>query len=71
MVAGAGGWLLSQAVAIRERAKAGRMVGGTGPHWDESESAKRLAEVVERMRMPEIDRQALMKAALPSQAASS
>merc|ERR1712216_431108 len=58
VLAKAGGWLLSEAVVVRERAMTGRMVGSAGPHCDETESKQRLAEVVYRMRMPEAEQQA-------------
>jgi hypothetical protein len=45
--------LLSEALAVRERAAAGRDgAGGGGLHWDEGTGKQRLAEVMGRMQGP-------------------
>ena len=52
-------------MVVRERAMTERVVDSAGPHCDETESKKRLAEVVCRMRMPEAEQQAFQEALLP------
>ena len=51
-----GRFLLSEALAIRGRALAGRagegVGGGSGLHWDEQEGKQQLSEVMGRMQGP-------------------
>jgi hypothetical protein len=47
-----GRFLLSEALAIRDRALAGQGAGGNGLHWDKSNGKQRLAEVMGRMQGP-------------------
>jgi hypothetical protein len=47
-----GRFLLSEALAIRDRALAGKQGAGSGLHWDESTGKQRAGDVVGRMRGP-------------------
>jgi hypothetical protein len=49
-LANAGRFLLSEALAIRDRARAGHNVGGSRLHWDEGTGKQRRAEMMERMQ---------------------
>jgi hypothetical protein len=49
-LASAGRFLLSEALAIRDRARAGQEAGGNILHWDERTRKQRRAEVMERMQ---------------------
>jgi hypothetical protein len=52
-LAQSGKLLLSEALAVRGRAVAGRNgAGGSGLHWDEDTGKQRLAEVMGRMQGP-------------------
>ena len=52
-LARSGKLLLSEALAVRGRAAAGRNgAGGSGLHWDEETGKQRLAEVMGRMQGP-------------------
>jgi hypothetical protein len=51
-LAGAGRFLLSEALAIRDRARAGQEAGGSRLHWDERTGKQRRAEMMERMQGP-------------------
>ena len=52
--------LMSEALAVRGRALAGRGAGGTGGHWSEGNGRDRLVEVLARMQLGEADRLALL-----------
>jgi hypothetical protein len=51
-LASAGRFLLSEALAIRDRARAGQETGGSRLHWDERTGKQRRAEMMERMQGP-------------------
>ena len=51
-LASAGRFLLSEALAIRDRARAGQDAGGSRLHWDERTGKQRRAEMMERMQGP-------------------
>jgi hypothetical protein len=51
-LASAGRFLLSEALAIRDRARAGQETGGSRLHWDERMGKHRRAEMMERMQGP-------------------
>jgi hypothetical protein len=50
-VASAGRFLLSEALAIRDRVRAGQAAGGSRLHWDErTRKQRRVGEMMERMQ---------------------
>jgi hypothetical protein len=51
-LASRGRFLLSEAMAIRDRALAGQMTDGGGLHWDQPTGKQKLAEVMGRMQGP-------------------
>jgi hypothetical protein len=51
-LASAGRFLLSEALAIRDRARAGQAAGGSRVHWDERTGKQRVEEMMERMQGP-------------------
>ena len=51
-LASAGRFLLSEALAIRDRARAGQETGGSRLHWDDHMGNQRRAEMMERMQGP-------------------
>jgi hypothetical protein len=51
-LASAGRFLLSEALAIRDRARAGQDADGSRLHWDERTGKHRRAEMMERMHGP-------------------
>ena len=52
VLARCGRFLLSEALAIRDRALLGQGAGGSGLHWDEAAGTQRLVEVAGRMQGP-------------------
>ena len=51
-LASAGRFLLSEALAIRDRARAGQNVGGSRVHWNERTGKQRVGEMMGRMQGP-------------------
>jgi hypothetical protein len=51
-LASAGRFLLSEALAIRDRARAGQETGGSRLHWGDHMGKQRRAEMMERMQGP-------------------
>ena len=53
-LASVGRFLLSEALAIRDRVRAGQAAGGSGSgvHWDERTGKQRVEEVMGRMQGP-------------------
>jgi hypothetical protein len=52
VLARCGHFLLSEALAIRDRALLGQGAGGSRLHWDEAAGTQRLMEVAGRMQGP-------------------
>jgi hypothetical protein len=52
VLARCGRFLLSEALAIRDRALVGQGAGGSGLHWDAAAGTQRLEEVAGRMQGP-------------------
>jgi hypothetical protein len=51
-LASAGRFLLSGALAVRDRVRAGQDAGGNRVHWDERTGEQRLEEMARRMQGP-------------------
>ena len=51
-LASAGRFLLSEALAIRDRVRAGQAAGGSRVHWDERTGKQRVGEMMGRMQGP-------------------
>ena len=51
-LASAGRFLLSEALAIRDRVRAGQAAGGSKLHWDERMGKQRVEEMMGRMQGP-------------------
>jgi hypothetical protein len=63
-VSGASCYQLSEALAIRDRVRAGQAAGGSRAHWDEHTGKQRLGEMMGRMQGPREPLERLL--ALPS-----
>jgi hypothetical protein len=51
-LASTGRFLLSEALAIRDRARAGQAAGGSRLHWDEHTGKQQVEEMMGRMQGP-------------------